>query len=136
MVMFHFWGPGWQIIPRSAKPSGFVFLALSALLATWSVIHFRRHKTTTEPFGTPTALVTSGPYQISRNPMYTSQIIALIGFALLMGSVIPFILLVLFPFGMSYFYIRHEERKLQELFGDEFRNYSSKVGRWFRWLQT
>jgi len=64
-----------------------VFLLVSGIaLAVAGVIEVVRHQTTIVPHHAVSALVTTGPYRITRNPMYTGLAIAYLGGALLVGS--------------------------------------------------
>ena len=74
-------------------------------------------------------LVTSGPYAYSRNPMYVSELVLWLGWAVLYGNVgvlIGFAILfaVLVPAA------RYEERVLEGRFGDAYQRYKARVRRW------
>jgi protein-S-isoprenylcysteine O-methyltransferase Ste14 len=84
-----------------------------------------------EPFQTPSTLVIEGPYKFSRNPIYLSVIIILIGLAILVGSLSIFIIaIVLFIIFWKWF-VSWEEKKLEEVFGEEYLEYKKRVRRWF-----
>ena len=100
------------------------------LLSSLGIRHFRRHQTTVEPFGTPTALVATGPYRFTRNPMYLGIVTTLLGIALVVATV-PFLLAPLAFFVIiNATQIPREEAKLTALFGDAYTNYRQRVGRW------
>jgi len=63
-----------------------VLLVSGTALAVAGVIEVLRHQTTIVPHRAVSALVTTGPYRITRNPMYTGLAIAYLGGALLAGS--------------------------------------------------
>jgi protein-S-isoprenylcysteine O-methyltransferase Ste14 len=117
---------GW---PQRGVLVGALFLAAFSLAAIcfW---HQRRHGTSVEPFEPTTALVQSGPYRLSRNPLYVAQLLGFAGFALLVGSVwmaafLPLVFLVL-----HYGAVLPEERYLEAKFGDDYRRYRARVRRW------
>ena len=90
----------------------------------------RKMKTTFIPDGTPEVLISSGPFKFSRNPIYLGMLIILIGIAFLMSSMSAIIIAFVFGTIINFTWIVHEEKKLQELFSEDWENYSSKVRRW------
>ena len=83
-----------------------------------------------EPFHTPSALVTSGPFQFSRNPVYLSIIMMVFGLATIFGSLVLFIFPTIFFLIFHLFFIRWEEKKLEETFGEEYLEFKKHVRRW------
>jgi protein-S-isoprenylcysteine O-methyltransferase Ste14 len=79
---------------------------------------------------TGTVLVTYGPFALSRNPIFASGLIALLGWALFYGS--PVILVVtLVNWAVSDRYIvPREERALEARWGEAYRDYKRRVPRW------
>ena len=75
-------------------------------------------------------IVTSGLYKISRNPMYVGLLTILIGYAVWLGSVTPFLLLPVFHFLITEMQIKPEERMLEQKFGEEYLDYKDRVRRW------
>jgi protein-S-isoprenylcysteine O-methyltransferase Ste14 len=74
--------------------------------------------------------VTSGPYRYVRHPFYLAGFVALVGGSLATAN--WFLLLAsLVPLGFLVARTRIEEDKLIERFGDEYRNYMAKTGRFF-----
>ena len=77
----------------------------------------------------PEHLVMSGIYRVTRNPMYTGHIIFLFGLAICTSS--PSAITV--AFGVVPWFrqrIIENEQQLRRLFGDQFDDYATKVGRW------
>jgi protein-S-isoprenylcysteine O-methyltransferase Ste14 len=96
------------------------------------VYEFQKAKTTVNPT-TPaaaTAIVASGVYRISRNPMYVGFLLALTGWATFLAHPLPFLLLPVFVAYMNRFQISPEERVLSAKFGDEYDTYKRDVRRW------
>ncbi|MBN1195404.1 MAG: isoprenylcysteine carboxylmethyltransferase family protein [Methanomicrobiaceae archaeon] len=75
-------------------------------------------------------LVTSGPFRYSRNPMYLGMLIWLIGFAVLLGSLVVFVFPVLFFLLAESLLIPQEERRMEQMFGERFTGYRRRVRRW------
>jgi protein-S-isoprenylcysteine O-methyltransferase Ste14 len=89
-----------------------------------------RHRTTLAPHHRVSELVTSGPFRISRNPMYTGHAVALVGTALWVGSWWP---LIVTPLCMAATYrlvISAEEEYLARRFGQAYQHYRARVRRW------
>lgn len=115
--------PGQQVVG--------VGVALAGLATVvFAFRQFATRETTVEPFGTPTALVTSGPYRFTRNPMYLSMLLILIGIAVFVGSVPLLLAPAAFFAIINASQIPSEERRLLGLFGDEYANYRRRVRRW------
>ncbi len=109
---------------------GLIFLAAGGLLNLFADMKFKKAKTTVKPFEYSTALVTKGVFNISRNPMYLGMGLTLIGESILLGSLTPFIVAVIFFVLMDILFIRREEEMLSEKFGETFKSYKRKVRRW------
>jgi protein-S-isoprenylcysteine O-methyltransferase Ste14 len=105
---------------------------LGVTISLAGVLEFRRAKTTVNPLNpqAATAMVTSGIYRYSRNPMYVGLLFALIGWALWLSHLIAFALLPLFVLFINRFQIEPEEQALSAKFGEEFRKYRRSVRRW------
>jgi protein-S-isoprenylcysteine O-methyltransferase Ste14 len=89
-----------------------------------------RHRTTIVPHHPVAALVTSGVYRISRNPMYTGLAILVMGAAMLMGTWWPVLLLPVALLAVRQLVIVPEERYLTERFGQSYHDYHTTVRRW------
>jgi protein-S-isoprenylcysteine O-methyltransferase Ste14 len=105
---------------------------LGVLCAVSAVLAFRRSKTTVNPTRpeASTALVRSGPFRISRNPMYLGLLLALLGWAVLLAAPWSLIGPVIFVLYIQRFQILPEERVMTAKFGAEFERYRSTVRRW------
>ncbi len=112
---------------------GWGFIGVGFGVDAASVAAFFRAKTTVNPLRLDRAasLVVTGLYRVSRNPMYLGLITLLAGWALLLGSLTPCLLIVAFERWIVIGQIRPEEVALAEKFGHEYANYASRVHRWF-----
>ena len=109
-----------------------ILLILGFSFAISGGISFRMAKTTVNPLKpeTASALVTSGVFKYSRNPMYVGLAIILLAWTIYLA--VPFGLIGVLGF-IAYiqrFQIIPEERAMHKLFGDEFEAYQSTVRRW------
>jgi len=108
-----------------------LILILSGISLVFVSIRFmRKMKTTFIPDGTPEVLISSGPFKFSRNPIYLGMLTVLVGVAFLMSSLSAIIIAFVFGIIINFTWIAHEEKKLHELFSEDWENYSSKVRRW------
>jgi protein-S-isoprenylcysteine O-methyltransferase Ste14 len=108
---------------------GVVAVAGIALLASFNTA-FTRRGTAVEPWKPTTAIVTTGPYRITRNPAYLGMALLYIGITLL--AAVPWALLIL-PIVIvviDRMVIAREERYLERKFGDEYVDYKGTVRRW------
>ena len=89
-----------------------------------------RHRTTIVPHHEVAQLVTSGPFRISRNPMYTGMAVASAGAALWAGSWWPALVLPLSVAATVRWVVEPEEAYLVQRFGADYDGYRSRVRRW------
>jgi protein-S-isoprenylcysteine O-methyltransferase Ste14 len=108
-----------------------IFL-LGTLLIAIGGYSFYKAKTTVNPMvpEKATSLVTTGFYNYSRNPMYLGSLGWLLAFVIFFGNLLNILLLPIFVYLVNRLYIHKEEHALEELFGDEFRAYKTRVRRW------
>lgn len=98
-------------------------LALRAMGASWRIGIDR---------DTPGALVNSGIFAWTRNPIYVSLDLLAIGTFLIQGRLV-FLLLAFVFVGVFHFQIRREEHFLNEAYGEEYREYCARVPRYVKW---
>jgi protein-S-isoprenylcysteine O-methyltransferase Ste14 len=110
-----------------------VVVAITGILIMLAaIISFRCAQTTVNPLKpeTTTALVTSGVFRYTRNPMYLGMLIVLFGWAVFLSSPAALIGALVFAAYIQRLQIRPEERALTALFGKTFTDYRLKVRRW------
>ena len=110
---------------------GALLLVLAGALAAAALGLFAQTRTTVVPHGRPAALVTTGPYRISRNPMYVALTLASLGASAVVGTLWALLLVPLPVFAIHTVVIPLEEETLSKVFGDEYEAYKSHVRRWF-----
>jgi len=109
---------------------GILFLAAGLVLNIRADSHFKSAETTVKPFQESNALVTSGVFKFSRNPMYVGMALALAGIAILLGTLSPWPIVVIFVVVLDQVFIRKEEVMLSKTFGEDFEQYRQRVRRW------
>lgn len=126
----HFIFPVKKIIHPPYTYSGIIFIAAGVALNIWADVMFKKDKTTVKPHEEPTKLKTSGPFRISRHPMYLGMAMVLLGLAVVLGSLITFIFPAGFIIIADFVFISFEEKNLERIFGKEYFDYRQKVRRW------
>jgi protein-S-isoprenylcysteine O-methyltransferase Ste14 len=106
------------------------FLGLFLILI--SSITFYRYGTTLNPLRPEltSALVTSGPYRYSRNPIYVGLALMLLGWGVYLQNLASLFCVLVFVLYINRFQIFPEEESLAQKFGVEFEIYKSRVNRW------
>ena len=109
-----------------------VLVAIGAIFDLSGLITFLRAKTTVNPMKphASSALVKTGIYKITRNPMYVGLVFVLSGWCIYLNSPAALIGVAGFILYIHALQILPEERMLITLFGEEYIEYQSKVRRW------
>ncbi len=108
---------------------GACVVAGGALMSSF-VASFRRAGTALDPYRPSTALVTSGPYRISRNPAYVGMAALSIGIALMASGMWLLATLPLALIVIDRGVIAREERYLERRFGQHYLRYKARRRRW------
>lgn len=131
------WGIARHTPHLAVRASGRVGIAtalagVGAGVALAGVAGFRRARTTVNPVRpeAASALVTSGVYRVSRNPMYAGFLLALAGWAVALGHPLATVGVPVFAGYLTRFQIVPEERALRAEFGPAFDAYARRVRRW------
>jgi len=119
-----------SLLPGSWYLIGIIPIGLGAGLALWGSKLFAKAGTNIIPFTESTALVTSGAFSFSRNPMYLGMNLALIGLALLLNAAVPWLVVVGFALLLRIKFVRVEEQLMEATFGEEYLSYKARVRRW------
>jgi len=130
MVLLHFLVPVYQLTAYPWSAIGLLPLITGAGLNLAADAALKKQGTTVKPYETPSALITTGVYSLSRNPMYLGMSLILIGVALLMGSLTPYTIVPGFIIIIDRAFIRPEEATLNRQFGEAWTAYVERVRRW------
>lgn len=120
---FDFWGRSYLISS---------LLILGVAVGITALMHFFKFRTTVDPTrpSKASALVTSGIFSYSRNPMYLAMLLILLALGLAFGNAFNALLAAAFVIFMNRFQIIPEERALLILFRKAYQQYCLNVRRW------
>lgn len=120
-----------KALPNSiARPLGALGIATGLLLGSSAFQQLRRAKTNINPTQPVTAIVTSGPYRITRNPIYLALTLLYSGISLLANSAWALFFLPIILNVINRGVIDREEHYLERKFGTEYTDYKTYVNRW------
>ncbi len=110
--------------------AGGISVAIGLILSGWATIALRRGGEHPDPARPTTSLVTDGPYQYSRNPIYLSFAALGLGSGLLLNSwwvvgPVPVAMVAL-----HFLVVLREERYLETVIGHQYVEYRKSVRRW------
>jgi protein-S-isoprenylcysteine O-methyltransferase Ste14 len=115
---------GWNLIG---------FLPIGAGLATivWALsLHFVSAERGWELEMTPSYLLVRGPYRFTRNPMYVAAFAIWFGWTVFYGSALVLAALAVILIAMEFAVVPFEEHRLEQRWGDAYREYRRQVPRW------
>jgi protein-S-isoprenylcysteine O-methyltransferase Ste14 len=114
---------------RAALLSGTTLVLAGVGLRAWARVHIGRSSDTRKLHAG--RLIRTGPYSVTRNPLYTANVAIASGLAVLIGAGVWTALLTV---ALAFHYgavVRAEERMLDERFGAAYREYCSRIPRWW-----
>ncbi|GHO45510.1 methyltransferase family protein [Ktedonospora formicarum] len=121
-----------RLIPRGPRSLiGGILLGTATATAAMAAREMRNADTPVQPTRPTAAIVQSGPYHFTRNPIYVSFTLAYTGLALLANRIWPLLLLPLLLKIMRVGVIEREEDYLEAKFGTEYLTYKENIPRWF-----
>lgn len=109
---------------------GIGIAAAGGLVVLLAHRQFVRAETPVKPFENPSALVRTGPYRFSRNPMYLGMLLILLGLLWGLGTLSPALVPPLFLLVIHYRFVRREELEMELLFRSDYLDYKHRVRRW------
>jgi len=119
-----------EIIPAPFNKIGWVLVVIGIGLMIYAVFALIKNKTTFYPGSKPSALVISGPFSFSRNPIYLLDVVIATGVAVILGSLSAFVAPVICFLVLNFGVIPFEEKNLRALFGSAYETYLNSVRRW------
>lgn len=125
-----------RLVPVAFLPREVAYAVGGTLLALWlivagsAIVLFRYARTSINPTVPTTALVVSGPFRFTRNPMYLGLAFFYCGIAIFLQAPWALMLLPLVLLIVQRLFIEREERYLERKFGAEYLRYKERVRRW------
>lgn len=121
----------WPLQPSMVEMlAGVLLIAAGATLNVWSAWLFERLHVGICPFSPITALVTHGPFALSRHPMYLGLVATALGVTVATDILANIWISVAFAIWLHYAYVLPEERFLRDQFGERYDAYSERVPQW------
>ena len=130
MALLHFYLPVRRFLAPPNSYVGVVWILAGIGISAIAARSFTKAGTPVVPFERSTALVTTGLFKYTRNPMYLGMVFILIGAWLCFGSISPVVPIVAFVWIITANFIRGEERFLEDIFGEQYLLYKKQVRRW------
>ena len=109
---------------------GLIIILCAFLLVRWAAQTFRRARTNLLTNQATLAIVSTGPFAYSRNPIYVGALIGLIGFAVAANSLWFLVALVVIFLVLQFGVIAREEAYLTRKFGQTYLDYKAQVRPW------
>ena len=122
--------PQARVVGLRSLTLAIVFFVVSMALAGWAVLTFWNKHTTIDPSAKPNTLVVSGPYRLSRNPMYLGLLLLLLSYTFWQGIAVFFLAPLTFFLIMDKYVIPQEEKTVKQTIGGEYDLYRRSVRRW------
>jgi protein-S-isoprenylcysteine O-methyltransferase Ste14 len=130
MLIFHFVIPITKFIPCPWNLLGLIPLIIGILINILADGALHKANTTVKPFQESSSLVMDSVYGLSRHPMYLGFVLLLIGVAILLSSLSPWVIIPIFIILMDKVFIRIEELMLADKFNTTWQKYKKKVRKW------
>lgn len=120
-----------RFLPRKvASILGATLIGTSVALVSQAFQRMRRAGTNVNPTEPATVLVTEGPFNYTRNPLYLSMTLFYAGVSILVNALWAMLLLPAVLFVINRGVIYREERYLERKFGEQYKQYKERVRRW------
>lgn len=113
-----------------ATALGVTMIVAAFAIDIWAALVFRSHETTIMPHQRSVRLVTRGPFRFSRNPIYVGNLMVVAGLGLVLSNLWLLIATPVLGFALQKLAIMREERHMEALFDDQWRDYKARVRRW------
>jgi protein-S-isoprenylcysteine O-methyltransferase Ste14 len=131
MVVLDRFVPIVDFVPFPVNLAAGFLLLVAGVGGSWrGSAMFARVRTNIHPFRDPQTMVTDGLFRISRNPMYLGFLVALIGVWLMLGSLTPLLVVIMFFLVIDTRFIPYEESRMRQVFGQAYEQYTRRTRRW------
>ncbi|WP_425093319.1 methyltransferase family protein [Tropicimonas sp. S265A] len=107
-----------------------VLIGGGVILILLAVMEFRRNSTTIVPHREAEALIVSGIFKRTRNPIYLADLMLLAGFLIHWGAWLSLALVPILMWVLERRFIIPEENRLRRKFRAAYAKYEQKTRRW------
>lgn len=118
------------LLPAAGTWIGWVIAAAGIALNIAAARAFLAARTHINPYRPALVVVTSGPFRLTRNPMYLGFLVFTCGLALALSLDWAIVGLPVLAAALHYGVVLREEAYLTEKFGDEYRALLTRTRRW------
>lgn len=101
------------------EQAGILLIMLGIIGRIWSIIYVGGRKNS--------ELVTDGPYSVTRNPLYVSSLMAILGICLIFGSFLAAAIFTLLAYLVFFYTAKREAQYLSHLFGEQYDTYARRT---------
>ncbi|HUL02416.1 MAG TPA: isoprenylcysteine carboxylmethyltransferase family protein [Gemmatimonadales bacterium] len=129
-LALHFLLPVAHLVPPPWNLLGLTLIVGGLAITVIADQQFTRARTPVNPFASPSTLVTHGAFRFSRNPMYLGMVAALAGVGVILGTLTPLSVPLVYAAIIQQQFIRAEEVTLLQRFGPRYATYAERVRRW------
>ena len=121
---------GLEGVAMAARYLGVVLIVGAIAVILWILLLFTKSGQNPDPHTPTPELVTSGPFRVSRNPIYLQMMVICLGFALARQDPWTLLLTPLAVWLLTRWVIVPEEIYLTAKFGESYLTYKRRVRRW------
>jgi protein-S-isoprenylcysteine O-methyltransferase Ste14 len=123
------------IRPVAARPDrwgglGIIFCVMAVALVAWAWLALKRHHTDIRPWKPTTAIVTDGPFALTRNPIYLGFALLQVGTGLWADALAVVLMTIPAIAATNKWIIAREESYLTRKFGEPYTAYARQTRRW------
>ena len=128
-VSWFFVFPALNLIPFPFNLSG-IIVCLTGLTIMGKTKQLFKKYQTTMTFKKSTFIIRDGVFSKTRNPVYISMFLLLLGLGICMGNIVSVITPFLFIILSHFLFVLKEEKLMYQTFGQKYLDYKTKVKRW------
>jgi pimeloyl-ACP methyl ester carboxylesterase/protein-S-isoprenylcysteine O-methyltransferase Ste14 len=119
-----------DFVSKFSLALGLLILLTGFFFRLWASHTFHKNKIAVLAINSQSKLIKTGPYAFTRSPHYIGITSIVLGWSLIMGSIIGIALAFLHAFAFHYFLVSYEEKRLKQRFGRDYSTYKKAVPRW------
>jgi protein-S-isoprenylcysteine O-methyltransferase Ste14 len=131
-LLLHAVVPLGDTLPRAVRLIGAAIMLAGIVLDVAAMVTMHRHRANIQPHRAATALVTTGPFALSRNPIYLGNTLLIAGAGIAFDALWFVPTALLGAWLVSRLAIRREEAHLAARFGPAWAAYAQRTPRWLR----